>query len=247
MVQRPQTIHRCLLQRNRPTEGVGDCQISCHVCGLDYPRYQAYLNHLFDASCGQRERLTALSVPSGGLLEKKKEEVGVHHLWTQLCPHFDAATGSRPLTLDDFLFDQSSLATLKVELASLMMMLLGQNRLIALGYPDKDILSLLANVLKQAGSGSSSGKEECSSACTRLETVIHPQELKYRRMKARLASARIDTHRFLEICLPDERLWRRRDWRQKSIETILAEILSQAAPSTRPKSPVGLPLLIFID
>ena len=45
----------------------------------------------------------------------------VNHVWTNLCPHFAAATQSNSsITLDDFLYDEATLSTLKVELLSLI-------------------------------------------------------------------------------------------------------------------------------
>ena len=45
----------------------------------------------------------------------------MNHVWTNLCPHFAAATQSNTsITLDDFLYDESTLSTLKVELLSLL-------------------------------------------------------------------------------------------------------------------------------
>ena len=45
----------------------------------------------------------------------------MNHVWTNLCPHFAAATQSNSsITLDDFLYDEATLSTLKVELLSLI-------------------------------------------------------------------------------------------------------------------------------
>ena len=203
--------------------------IACHVCGFEYPQYQAYLNHLFDASCTQQQQKqqhSPTSVSTSAAIEKKKKEIQVHHVWTNLCPHFATATQSKSISLDDFLFDEASLATLKVELTSVVAGLLGEGQLTALGYPDKDIFHILEVLLNMAGCRGA--KEECNSACSRLETVLNPTQLKYRRLKAQLAASRVNSLKLLEICLPDQKLWRRNNWTDKAIETILAEIITQA-------------------
>jgi len=230
MLKRPQTIHRCILQREQ-TNGAQDLAITCHVCGFDYHSYQAYLHHLFDASCAQRK-------PSSAAIEQKKKEVKVNHVWTNLCPHFAAATQSNSsITLDDFLYDEATLSTLKVELLSLITGLLGEHRMVALGYPEKDILSILKSLLKMAQC--QPVQESCSPACARLESVLNSTQVKYRKLRSQLAAVRLNTVRLLEICLPDPRLWKQNKWHEKPIETILAEIISGDA-KTSLNSPVIL-------
>lgn len=230
MAKRPQTIHRCILQRQQTTSGSQDLAITCHVCGFDYHTYQTYLHHLFDSSCAQRK-------PSSAAIEKKKKEIKVNHVWTNLCPHFAAATQSQSISLDDFLYDEATLSTLKVELASLLTGLLGEHKLVAIGYPEKDILTLLKSLLKMAKC--QPVQESCSPACARLESVLNQTQVKYQKLKSQLAAARLNTVRLLEICLPDQRLWKQNKWHEKPIETILAEIISGDA-NTSLHSPVIL-------
>ena len=208
--------------------------ITCHVCGFDYHSYQAYLHHLFDASCAQRK-------PSSAAIEQRKKEVKVNHVWTNLCPHFAAATQSNTsITLDDFLYDEATLATLKIELTSLLTGLLNEKRMAAIGYPEKDILTILKSLLKMAQC--QPVQEGCSPACARLESVLNHTQVKYRKLKSQLAVARLNTVRLLEICLPDQRLWKQNKWLEKPVETVLAEIISggdvAAANHTNLLSPV---------
>ena len=165
--KRPQTIHRCILQRQQMTSGGQDLAITCHVCGFDYHSYQAYLHHLFDASCAQRKGPSGAKLPrSEHAIEQKKKEVKVNHVWTNLCPHFAAATQSNTsITLDDYLYDEATLSTLKIELTSLLTGLLNEKRMAAIGYPEKDILTILKSLLKMAQC--QPVQEGCSPACAR--------------------------------------------------------------------------------
>lgn len=153
----------------------------------------------------------------------------MNHLYTNLCPHFAAATQTRPIPLDDFLYDQATLDTLKIELASLIAAIIGEDKLTNLGYPDTDILSITQTLLQMTQGSCRRVEEGCSRACTRLEAVLNSTQLKYQKLKTQLAVGRLNTMRLLEICLPDQRLWSEKKWLEKPMEVILAEIIHEAA------------------
>ena len=123
------------------------------------------------------------------------------------------------------------MATLKVELASLLAGLLGEGRLTALGYPDTDILSILKSLLQMTQS-LENHEDNCGSSCNRLEFVLNPTQVKYQKLKCQLAVARLNTMRLLEICLPDQKLWREKKWTEKPVEVVLAEIIKEANSSS---------------
>ena len=90
----------------------------------------------------------------------------MNHVWTNLCPHFAAATQSNTsITLDDYLYDEATLSTLKIELTSLLTGLLNEKRMAVIGYPEKDILTILKSLLKMAQC--QPVQEGCSPACAR--------------------------------------------------------------------------------
>ena len=71
--------------------------------------------------------------------------------------------------------------------------------------------------------------------------MLNHTQVKYRKLKSQLAVARLNTVRLLEICLPDQRLWKQNKWLEKPVETVLAEIISGgdvAANHTNLLSPV---------
>lgn len=242
-VKRPQTIHRCILQNQRSSTET-PINITCHVCGGDYETYQIYLQHLFDGtSCGQKKKstpsklspplvtMTTTSNPLPSTSALKNRELSMNHLysWTNLCPHFAAATQTRPIPLDDFLYDQATLATLKIELASLIAGIIGEDKLTSLGYPDTDILSIAQTLLQMTQGSCRRVEEGCSGACVRLESVLNTTQLKYQKLKTQLAVGRLNTMRLLEICLPNQRIWSEKKWLEKPMEVILGEIIHEAA------------------
>ena len=56
--------------------------------------------------------------------------------------------------------------------------------------------------------------------------MLNHTQVKYRKLKSQLAVGRLNTVRLLEICLPDQRLWKQNKWLEKPVETVLAEIIS---------------------
>ena len=144
-----------------------------------------------------------------------------------LCPHFAEATQtSQAIGLNEFLHDQTLLATLKVQLATLLAGLMGEEKLTALGYPDKDILFVLKRVLEMAKCQVVEANEFCTSVCQKLEAVLaNPTQVKYRKQKCQLSAARLNISRLLEICLPDQGVWRHQQWSEKPIEDILHQII----------------------
>lgn len=145
---------------------------------------------------------------------------------TSLCPHFAAATQTSPVALSEFVSDQAVLATIKVQLTTLLAGLMGEEKLTAIGYPDKDILTILNCLLQMARVQVLEPTEGCTSVCPRLEAVLAPNQVKYRLLKCQLTVARMNIARLLEICVPDKRLWGRNKWTEKSVEVILNEIIS---------------------
>jgi hypothetical protein len=146
---------------------------------------------------------------------------------TSLCPHFAAATQTSPVSLNEFVADQAILATLKVQLTTLLVGLLGEDRLTALGYPDKDILPVLNSVLEMACCRWLEPTEGCTSVCPRLEVILAPNQVKFRLLKCQVKVARANIGQLLEICVPDKRLWAQNKWNDKPIEVILSEIISE--------------------
>lgn len=159
-----------------------------------------------------------------------------------LCPHFAEATQtSEAIGLNEFLHDQSLLATLKVQLATLLAGLMGEEKLTALGYPDKDILFVLKRVLEMAKCQVVEANEFCTSVCQKLEVVLaNPTQVKYRKQKCELSAARLNISRLLEICLPDQDSshgrhgWRHQQRSEKPIEDILNQIIQSGHVSTTP-------------
>ena len=137
-----------------------------------------------------------------------------------LCPHFAEATQTSTVGLNEFLGDQTILSTLKVQLATLLAGLMGEEKLTMLGYPDKDILMVLKSVLQMAKCQVVESNEFCTSVCQQLEAVLAPTQVKYRKQKCELAAARLNIRRLLEICLPEHR------WSKKTaIEDLLGQII----------------------
>ncbi len=221
MPQKPQTIHRCILQSQETAAATNG--ITCHVCGFDYDTYHRYLQHLIDASCLTQIKTSSNSSKS----EASGSGSGINSTIVNLCPHFAAATQTTPIPAEEHLLDQATLATLKVELATLLSGLVGSATLQDLGYPNKDILDILHYLIPPKG-------DSCSmdATCSRLEAILNPVQLKYRKLKSELASARLCTVQLLEMCLPERRLWRIRRWDEKPVETILAEIIQSASSSS---------------
>ena len=243
--KRPKTIHRCILQRTSPNEeqqqrrgGMGVNTIDCHVCGSRYESYANYYTHLLDEACVQRResrgtdhndnrKRTVQEVKPKVRLVKKlrvKQPSEASNI-TNLCPHFAEATQTSPISLNEFLSEQTVLATLKVQLATLLAGLMGEEKLTALGYPDKDILFVLKTVLEMAKCQVVEANAFCTSVCQKLETVLAPTQVKYRKQKCELSAARLNIGRLLEICLPDQHVWKHQHWSEKPIEDILNQII----------------------
>ena len=143
-----------------------------------------------------------------------------------LCPHFATATQQNLVTLQEFITDQTKLSNLKGQVTTLLAGLMGEERITALGYPDKDILNILKQLLEMARCPTLESTEGCTSVCGSLETILSPNQVKYRLLKCELIVARMNISRLLEICIPDKEVWCRNRWSEKPIEDILSEIIS---------------------
>ena len=103
---------------------------------------------------------------------------------------------------------------------------MGEEKVTALGYPDKDVLSILKNLLEMARCPTMEATEGCTTVCGRLEAILSPHQVKYRLLKCELIVARMNVNRLLEICIPDREVWVRNRWHDKYVEEILSEIIS---------------------
>ena len=143
-----------------------------------------------------------------------------------LCPHFAAATQQTPVTLKEFVDDQAQLSHLKGQMTTLLAGIMGEEKLTALGYPDKNSLHILKTLLEMARCPILHSTEGCTKVCRRLETILSPIQVKYRLLKCELIVARMNINRLLEICVPDKEVWMRSKWHEKRVEDILSDIIS---------------------
>ena len=112
-------------------------------------------------------------------------------------------------------------------------------KLTSLGYPDKDVLIILKNLLEMARCQTFESNVGCTSVCDRLESILSPNQVKYRRLKCELTVAKLNIHRLLEICIPDKDVWTNHKWHEKSTEEILKEIVSDREGYVNNESHVG--------
>ena len=112
-------------------------------------------------------------------------------------------------------------------------------KLTSLGYPDKDVLIILKNLLEMARCQTFESNVGCTSVCDRLELILSPNQVKYRRLKCELTVAKLNIHRLLEICIPDKDVWTNHKWHEKSTEEILKEIVSDREGYVNNESHVG--------
>ena len=143
-----------------------------------------------------------------------------------LCPHFAAATQQTPVTLKEFVDDQAQLSHLKGQMTTLLAGIMGEEKLTALGYPDKNSLHILKTLLEMARCPILHSTEGCTKVCRRLETILSPIQVKYRLLKCELIVARMNINRLLQICIPDKEVWMRSKWHEKRVEDILSDIIS---------------------
>ncbi len=145
-----------------------------------------------------------------------------------LCPHLAAAT-RKAIGLNEYVADQAILATLKVQLTTVMMGLLGEDRLTAMGYPDKDILQVLRGVLELASCRNKwyEINETCTGLCPRLEVSLPTNQVRFQTLRCELRVARQNIRQLIEICVPDPDVWRRNKWHGQPVEAILSKIISE--------------------
>ena len=69
--KKPKTIHRCILQRATKSRS-HEASLVCHVCNGSYHTYDAYFNHLIDATCvkNQTARLASPTVRASAVEPK---------------------------------------------------------------------------------------------------------------------------------------------------------------------------------
>ena len=111
-------------------------------------------------------------------------------------------------------------------MTTLLAGIMGEEKLTALGYPDKNSLHILKTLLEMARCPILHSTEGCTKVCRRLETILSPIQVKYRLLKCELIVARMNINRLLEICVPDKEVWMRSKWHEKRVEDILSDIIS---------------------
>lgn len=151
-----------------------------------------------------------------------------------VCPHLASAT-LPAISLSEYAADQATLATLKVQLTTLLVGLLGESRLTAMGSPDTDILNVLHSVLELAKCQSVNGTDGCTPLCPQISSSLNQVQLKFRVLKREIAMARHNINKLLEICVPDATVWEQNQWHAKTVESVLSEIISEQNSLLLPK------------
>ena len=126
--------------------------------------------------------------------------------------------------------EEAKLAKLKEWAAKLLGLFMGEAKLSRWGYPDKDILDILAGVLKEAkiepftaesiinGLGTAHGDPIAAAADDFKAKVI-----RYRRT---IYAVKANLKLLLCLLVPDQRLWKEYQWDNKPIDEILGEIMT---------------------
>ena len=97
-----------------------------------------------------------------------------------------------------------------MQLTNLLVSLFGEARLTEMGFPEKDILAILASVLEAARApveeDAAAAGNGCKLGCGDNNNGgggVSATQVKFRELRRGIAGARKNVRRLLEICVPD--------------------------------------------
>ncbi len=220
---KPKTIHRCILQRSDKSNGEGDEEkLKCHVCDSSYRRYQEYYDHLINQTCANRKAIkdnkgkptAAISHLHSPELEqfrispieekesrKRKQNFDFDNASavdlskkkrSRTCSNCE--TPSNKISLIEHAADVATLNNLRVQVTALLAHFIGEDKLRAMGCPEKDVLSVLEEVLLEKRPEK---KQFDIVECDRGE--LHEEQTRFRRVRGEVADAEANMKKFIEV------------------------------------------------
>eukprot|EP00092_Neocalanus_flemingeri_P020674 GFUD01022404.1.p1 GENE.GFUD01022404.1~~GFUD01022404.1.p1 ORF type:complete len:488 (-),score=106.01 GFUD01022404.1:146-1486(-) len=138
-----------------------------------------------------------------------------------LCP-CEAARRLPSIEPEENANDEAHFTYFICHLTGVMKHLLGEGRLTQLGYPSLSGQEVLGKVLRLTGTPVTREDGLCTEAC-KVDKELEVQR-NFRLMKSRLIAIEMNTEAFLKICTPDQEIWEKFGWRDKTVLEIITEI-----------------------
>jgi len=149
-----------------------------------------------------------------------------------LCP-CEAVARLERVTKEGSEKDHEDLIYFESRLTKLLVQLLGNKKIASLGITNYGPIHVLERVLRLTGTKVIGQDDLCSENCKRFSEQLEEDQLKWRKVKSKLAALELNTEALLKICIPHENVWDSLGWRDKRVIDIISQIVDYGLPVLR--------------